>query len=551
MNNLLQEGLNTVVLPTGISRKMTLGSETKVYPVYRVRLDYLYYNDQNDRIASWISQYTGRYGSRAFAVLERDEYNKVIEDFIIQSNSAAIDRTQMNIELVGQREPGVVLADGRLIDGNRRFTCLRRLAEKDEKFNWFETVILESRLENNRKQIKMLELSIQHGEEKKVDYNPLDRLVGVYQDIVESEMLTVEEYAQSTNETVYEVRKRVANAELLVEFLEYIGMPKQYYVAREYQAVSVLSDLSDMLKKFSDAEKQRQVKEAVFLNIMMKTVGDGRKYIQSLNSMLANGLLPAYLKEQQRLGELARERLQAAQPDSKPMLDRFVRENEQITEDLQLSMDKSLLKARRSETRSKPSRIVTKSITMLKDVDTRIFEKLNDAERDKLREQVGKLSQLASSLDSLIEPAPVGAEKEVRPLPADNGADFPAALHAPKRYYIAPLKVGAPFPHCDDAEKAISNLSFSLSFTGISGESDSPAAYQLFFVDQRQHRASENARVEIAPGQTVSCHFLLDARMSSETLCYLAIQEADGADDALQQLLPFVIRMTFTTDFGF
>ncbi len=90
-----------------------------------------------------------------------------------------------------------------------------------------------------------------------------------------------------------------------------------------------------------------------------------------------------------------------------------------------------------------------------------------------------------------------------------------------------------------------------MSFTGIGGESDSPAAYQLFFVDQRQHRASENARVEIAPGQTVSCHFLLDARMSSETLCYLAIQEADGADDALQQLLPFVIRMTFTTDFGF
>lgn len=158
------------------------------------------------------------------------------------------------------------------------------------------------------------------------------------------------------------------------EYQSYIGIPKQYYVAREYQVVSVLSDLSDLLKKFPEPEKQQQVKEAVFLNIMMKTVGDGRKYIQSLQSMLANGFLPAYLKEQQRLGEQARERLQATRPDSKPMLDRFVRENGQITEDLQLSMDKSLLKARRTETRSKPSRIVTKSITMLKDVDTRIFE---------------------------------------------------------------------------------------------------------------------------------------------------------------------------------
>ena len=68
----------------------------------------------------------------------------------------------------------------------------------------------------------MLELSIQHGEEKKVDYNPIDRLVGVYQDIVETQLLTVEEYAYSTNETVFEVKKRIESAMLLVEFLDFI-----------------------------------------------------------------------------------------------------------------------------------------------------------------------------------------------------------------------------------------------------------------------------------------------------------------------------------------
>lgn len=552
MRNLLLEGQNTVVLPTGISRKLTLDGETKVYPVYQVRLDCLYYNDQNDRIASWISQYTSRHGDKAFSMLERDEYNKVIEDFIIQSNSAAIDRTQMNIKLVGQREPGVVLADGRLIDGNRRFTCLRRLAEKEERFNWFETVILQSNLENNRKQIKMLELSIQHGEEKKVDYNPLDRLVGVYQDIVESEMLTEEEYARSTNETVFEVRKRVANAKLLVEFLEYIGMPRQYYVAREYQVVSVLSDLLDLLKKFPEPEKQHQIKEAVFLNVMMKTVGDGRKYIQNIQAMYANGLLPAYLKEQQCLSEQVRERLQATRPDSKPMLDRFVRENEQITEDLQLSMDKSLLKARRSETRSKPSRIVTKSITMLKDVDTRIFEKLNDAERDKLREQVNRLSQMVSNFDALIEPTSPETEKKVQvPQTIESDIDLFAMPPAPKRYYIEPLKFGRSFPCCEDMGKTLSNLSFSLRFTGRGGNGELSADYRLFFVDQKQRRISKDVCVSIAPGQTVQCSFLLDACVSSESLCFLAIQETGGSEDALQLMLPFAIQMNFTGDFDF
>ena len=33
---------------TSLSRKLTLGGVTKAYPVYKIRLDLLYYNDQND-----------------------------------------------------------------------------------------------------------------------------------------------------------------------------------------------------------------------------------------------------------------------------------------------------------------------------------------------------------------------------------------------------------------------------------------------------------------------------------------------------------------------
>ena len=173
MKNLLYDGMGQVVQQTNLTRKLTIEGVTKAYPVYRVRLDQLFYNDQNDRIATWISQFKSEHGEQAFAELDTDAYNAIIEQFIIQSNEAAIEKTQMNIALVNQREPGVILADGRIIDGNRRFTCLRRLSVNDEQFNWFETVILEASIESSKKQIKMLELAIQHGEEKKVDYNIL------------------------------------------------------------------------------------------------------------------------------------------------------------------------------------------------------------------------------------------------------------------------------------------------------------------------------------------------------------------------------------------
>ncbi len=129
--NLLKEDIaQQTVVKTPLTRKLTVGGLTKAYPVYKVRLDCLFYNDQNDRIATWISQYKAQHEGKVPDSTNRESYNSIIEHFIVESNPDALRKTQKNMELFDQREPGVVLTDGRIIDGNRRFTCLRRLAEK-------------------------------------------------------------------------------------------------------------------------------------------------------------------------------------------------------------------------------------------------------------------------------------------------------------------------------------------------------------------------------------------------------------------------------------
>ena len=139
--NLLKDGITQqAVVKTAQTRKLTVDGLTKAYPVYKVRLDWLFYNDQNDRIATWISQYKAQHDGKAPNSSDREAYNAIIEQFIVESNPDAIRKTQTNIEMVDQREAGVVLADGRIIDGNRRFTCLRRLAAKNDRFSYFETV---------------------------------------------------------------------------------------------------------------------------------------------------------------------------------------------------------------------------------------------------------------------------------------------------------------------------------------------------------------------------------------------------------------------------
>ena len=66
--NLLELQDASLVEKTNLTRKLTLGGVTKAYPVYRVRLDLLYYNDQNDRIATWVSEYNSAQGADLLAL---------------------------------------------------------------------------------------------------------------------------------------------------------------------------------------------------------------------------------------------------------------------------------------------------------------------------------------------------------------------------------------------------------------------------------------------------------------------------------------------------
>ena len=76
---------------------MTIGGQTRPYTVYRIPLSLLYYNDQNDRIATWITQYKNDPSAKSFDDLSKEDYNLVIQQFIVDSNPSAIEKTKNNI----------------------------------------------------------------------------------------------------------------------------------------------------------------------------------------------------------------------------------------------------------------------------------------------------------------------------------------------------------------------------------------------------------------------------------------------------------------------
>lgn len=390
--NLLKEGIeNQVVIKTTMTRKITIDGITTPYPVYKIRLDHLYYNDQNDRIATWISQYKNENSGNIPDVSDKEAYNKIIEDFIVQSNPEAIRKTQKNIELVDQREPGVVLADGRIIDGNRRFTCLRRLKEVNDRFSHFEAIILDRNIENSAKEIKMLELSIQHGEESKVEYNPVDRLVGIYHDVVQTGLLTEDEYARSTNETIGEVRRRIEVAKLMVEFLEFINAPGQYYIARDMQINSILEELNKLIKKCHTEDEAEDLKICVFNNALMLTEGDRAKFIRNFKNIMNSDYAEEFIEEQKELAIKVNESLPIDNSMSTEVIRDIVRTNQATVLAMERSAEKAITKTKKRAARNLPIQQLEKATNFVEDIDMNIVARMNDSELGRFERQLNRL----------------------------------------------------------------------------------------------------------------------------------------------------------------
>lgn len=396
--NLLIEGIqNKTVLATDQMVKLTVDGVTDTYPVYRVRLNNLYYNDQNDRIATWISQYKAENGDISLNRDNIERYNDVIQSFIVKSNEDKIKLTQENIRLLGQQKYGVVLTDGRIIDGNRRYTCLRNLAKEQESFNYFETVILDRDFESNAKQIKMLELQIQIGSEERVDYDPIDRLVGVYRDVEENKLLTVEEYAKSTNQKVSIVKKELEIAQLIVEFLDSIKAPKQYYLARELQLDGPIRELYGALNNINDEDKKQEIKYITFANLLVKPDDDMTRFVRNLKGISKSVYIDEFIEQE---AEIAEEVLDNLPSDKKITSDDIsnVRKDDKTKEELKRTMQVVDNKVRVKETRDKPNQMIKDAIDKLKAIDPVILKRLKEEQIDEMKSNIEQLEELIDGI---------------------------------------------------------------------------------------------------------------------------------------------------------
>ena len=280
--NLFEKQLGEIIS----TKKLSLQGQIKIFDVYRIPLEFLRYNKKNGRIATYVSQYIDE--GNEFPKDNLVEFNDIIENYIERSNPDALKKTKRNIQIMSQTEPAVVLSNGIVLDGNRRFTSLRQLSREGAgaEFNYLEAVILDERL-YTEKDIKRLELNLQHAVESRVDYNPIDRLVDIYRDLISDKSnFTVEAYSRETHLSIKKVKDEVELAQLMLDYLEYINQPLKFYIARDQKIDGPLREVQKIIKSSKlNPDRIDDAKEYLFLNIMSLD-GDITRKIRELKQVL-------------------------------------------------------------------------------------------------------------------------------------------------------------------------------------------------------------------------------------------------------------------------
>lgn len=240
------------VKATSQIKKLPLTNKTLELPVYEIPIKHLKYNIRNGRIFMDLKKLQGD-GEVDLEELKNSnvtEFNNEIENLIWESSTDRNKETMDNIELHGQIETGVVLTDGTIIDGNRRFTCLRRLNLKDPsnpEFHYFKAAILSKEDGGiSEKDIKAYELKVQFGMDQKVDYKTINFNMSIYENVKSGEF-SVQEMAQNVNKKESQITRIMGTGELVYEFLKYTNEPSQLSIAENLNIYWPLEPLSEYL----------------------------------------------------------------------------------------------------------------------------------------------------------------------------------------------------------------------------------------------------------------------------------------------------------------
>jgi len=239
----ITESLEKVSEKTDRTLRVWLKGGKKDLRVYRIPIQYLYFNIENGRYADKMLQLKAdhpgvdidpkleKWRDEIYSML-KGEYKGSIDIEGTERDKNEFERLKEDIDNREQLNPGIVLADGGVIDGNRRLAVLMSLG--GVRFSHFDGVILPEDISAEDRW--RIEVGVQLGKDPQLDYSPINKLLKIRQglDLYRSmklpsgktpeDMVAGALYGVSRNEVLDSINQ----INLIDEYLDFFSMKGQY-----------------------------------------------------------------------------------------------------------------------------------------------------------------------------------------------------------------------------------------------------------------------------------------------------------------------------------
>lgn len=284
----VNDKIDVTRLKTDGTKTLFLKGKTDNYTVYRIPIDKLFYNDLNGRIVTDASRYVEEKGKKLSDISSKEEYNETISEFIINLDKDKFNATKNDIKEKSQIEPGVVTTDGRILDGNRRFTCLRQLYKEtgNASYAYFRAAVIDLN-NNDESDIARMELMLQFGIDEKADYDPIDKLVDLYNKVLIRGVLNQKTWCNITRKKPKEFEKLMERAKIMVDYLRYINKADSYYICKQQKLDGPFNELANL--KIKDPELFEENKSFLYQILYSPIQGDLTRKIRSVINQIEKG----------------------------------------------------------------------------------------------------------------------------------------------------------------------------------------------------------------------------------------------------------------------
>ena len=127
---------------------------------------------------------------------------------------------------------------------------------------------------------------------------------------------------------------------------------EQFYIARDLQLYYPLEELMKLIKKCRIEDEIEDLKIAAFTNILMQTSGDMTRFIRHIKAIVGTEYQEEFFEDQKEIATKVVDILLEQGKVTTTTIREVIRSNDEIVQELERSMEKTLTKVKKNETKN-------------------------------------------------------------------------------------------------------------------------------------------------------------------------------------------------------